>query len=160
MARKHRLDVATKEKGGVRGLSEHTRSGVESHGGFVGSDALRGGAAREVEMVEWEFLTAGREWDRQEMRRYVQGWLNENKFLRGPFDLPAFSQMVSGCLLIQRYTIRADKLKDPDAALALGAKIMPLWESVHKAMARMDAKEAQRRLEVVDENEEALRRFE
>ena len=121
---------------------------------------MREATAQDVEMVEWEFLTAEAEWDREKMRSYMQGWLNENKFLRGAFDLPAFSQIVSGCLLIQRYTLRSGKFKDPDAALALGAKIMPLWESVHKALARMDVKEAQKRMEVVDENEEALRRFE
>ena len=160
MARKHRLDVATKEKGGASGLTENVRGGIESHGGFVGSDALRDEVAVDIQMEEWEFLSSEEEWERRRMRLYLQRWLNDNKFLRGPVDLPAFSQMVQGCMLIQRFSIRQSKLVDPDAALALGAKIMPLWESVHKALNRLDIKEAQRRVDVVDASEEALSKFE
>ena len=159
MTRRSKQDTATKVAGGVKGARSHQRGTMKKRGSFVGVGALRDGAPV-VELTEWEFLGSRTDWSRKKLAKYLLDWCNASLLLRGETDLPAFSQLVTACELIQKYSRRMKSLKNPDDALAVGLKVMQLWDKVNAAIARMDLKGAQAGGNVKNLNEEALSRFE
>ena len=161
MTERKKAERGKKLAGGVHGAQSHARGTAKRHGAFVGANALRGAGANVVSLEEWEFVDSYANWSRRKMARYLLEWLNDQSLLRGPVDLPSFSQLVTACMLIQRASkLQKEFKEDAVKYIDIGSKIVGLWDKVYSAIGHMNLKEAQTSGARRNVNEAALGEYE
>ena len=143
------------------GLTSHSAGGSRAKGYHAAKGGASASALRKPsELKRWPFLVAKRPWPREKLREYLLGWCADNGLLTGrQTDIAGFEKLCLSCELIVDFMALLEKARPTEAErkAMLGNELNKLWDSVYRAMTRMDIKGAS--ASASDPAEEFMREF-